>query len=203
MKHVSSIAPQVRSAVSRPSPLRNAISSERALKASGEDERGRATGVRTGVGTTVEPPAQSKHQIPDRSDPQDKTRPRPYQLDDRPVPPPMQPSHQGSSSERNVAVTPSHRQFDMNAVRPPLKVSDSDPDIYFNDEDNDILLAIEDSAMQGVESSVATMGDVTDRDFNASRDATRSESSGGTGGKRPQIVTASVKVYKACSPAAR
>jgi hypothetical protein len=194
MRHVPSIVPQIGSAVAKPSPLRNAILSERALKSTREDERVRATGLRTGVGTTVERPAQSKHQIPDRSVPQDKIRP--FQPD-RPAPPTMQPSHQGSSSERNVASTSSHRQFVIDAVAPPpLKVSDSDPDIYFNDEDNDILLAIDDSAMQGVESSVATLGDVKDRVFDASRGATRSESSRGAGGTRHQIVTASVKVIK-------
>jgi hypothetical protein len=105
----------------------------------------------------------------------------------------MQPSHRGSSSERNVASTSSRRQFDINSVAPPLKVSDSDPDIYFNDEDNDMLLAIEDSAMQGAEPSVATVGDVKDRVFDAGRDATRSEFSRGAGGT---LVTASVKVIK-------
>ena len=82
----------------------------------------------------------------------------------------------------------------MDAVAPPpLTVSDSDPDIYFNDEDNDVLLAIEDSVMQGVESSVM-VGDVKDRSFDASRDATRSESSRGVGSTRPQVATASVKL---------
>jgi hypothetical protein len=179
--------PRIRSAFSKPSPLRSAVLSERVLKVTREDERGQATGVSTGVSTTVEQPAQSKHQIPCgyQVARQDKARPL---HPDRAVPPPAQPSHQVSSSKRNVASTSSHRQCDMNAVAPPpLKVSDSDPDIYFNDEDNDMLFAIEDSTMQGV---AGTVGDVEGRVFDArtSRDAT-SESSRGSGSTRPQVAT--------------
>jgi hypothetical protein len=177
--------PRIRSAFSKPSPLR-AVLSERVIKVTREDERAQATGVRTGVSTTVEQPAQSKHQIPEyQLARQDKARPL---HPDRVVPPPAQPSHQVSSSKRNVASTSSHGQCDMNAVAlPPLKVSDSDSDIYFNDEDNDMLFAIEDSTMQGV---AGTVGDVEGRVFDAgtSRDAT-SETSRGSGSTRPQVAT--------------
>jgi hypothetical protein len=187
-KSVLSVVPRIRSAFSRPSPLRSAVLSERVLKVTREDERGQATGGRTGVGTTVEQPAQSKHQIQIpgyQLARQDKARPL---HPDRAVPLPAQPSHQVSSSKRNVASTSSHGQCDMNAVAPPLlKVSDSDSDIYFNDEDNDMLFAIEDSTMQGV---AGTVGDAEGRVFDAgtSRDAT-SETSRGLGSTRPQVAT--------------
>lgn len=70
-----------------------------------------------------------------------------------------------------------------------VKASDSD-DIYFNDEDNAVLLAIDDSAMHGVESSnaLATTRDNAQRQVNsAGRDATN-ESSRGVG-TRPQAAT--------------
>ena len=97
----------------------------------------------------------------------------------------MQMPQQGSSTS-----TPSPRQFDKRSVAPTsLKASDSD-DIYFNDEDNAALLAIEDSAMCGVESSdslAATRGSAQGRVGSTSRDVT-SESSRGVG-TRPQVAT--------------
>jgi hypothetical protein len=74
----------------------------------------------------------------------------------------------------------------MSSVIPPplgLKASDSDPDIYFNDEDNEALLAIEDSAMQGIDSS----GALEAVEGNTDRNATRNESSRGAGNTRSQV----------------
>ena len=88
-------------------------------------------------------PAPSKQQVPygNRAGPQNGARPL---HPDRTLP---QMPQQGSSTS-----TP---QSDRRSVAPTsLKASDSD-DIYFNDEDNAALLAIEDSAMYGVESSDA------------------------------------------------
>ena len=49
-------------------------------------------------------------------------------------------------SERNVASTSSPGRFDVKSVLPHSRKAldrlESDPDIYFNDEDNDALLAI-------------------------------------------------------------
>lgn len=70
-----------------------------------------------------------------------------------------------------------------------VKASDSD-DIYFNDEDNAVLLAIEDCAMHGVESSDAlatTRDNAQGRISSIGRDATN-ESSRGVG-TRPQAAT--------------
>ncbi len=134
--------------------------------------------------TTVERPTQLKHQIPRGNEivPLDRARPL---HPDRALPPQVQLPQQGSSSERNVTSGPSHRQSDMNVVAPrPLKASDSDPDMYFNDEDNDVLLAIDDSMMQGVEPLAAMVGNVQDRN----------ESSRGAGGTRPHVATAQVKL---------
>ena len=92
---------------------------------------------------------------------------------------------QGSSTS-----TPSPRQFDRRSVAPTsLKASNSD-DIYFNEEDNAAILAIEDSAMRGVESSDAldaTRESGQGRVGRAGRDVT-SESSRGVG-TRPQATT--------------
>ena len=70
------------------------------------------------------------------------------------------------------------------AVPHQIKASDSD-DIYFNDEDNAALLAIDDSAINGAESS--TRGSAQGRGASAGRDVT-SESSRGVG-TRPQAAT--------------
>jgi hypothetical protein len=109
------LPPQIRSAPSKPSPLRNTV-----------------------LGSDV---PQHTHHDGQLADGKDKTslaqfRPRNpngiVQVGRLP--------HQGSSSKREVA---------------PLahQPSDSDLDSYFNDEDNDAFLAVEDAAMQGVESS--------------------------------------------------
>ena len=135
-------------------------------------------------------PASSKQQVPcgNRAAPQNGARPL---YPDRTLPHHMQMPQQGSS-----ASTPSHRQFDKRPVAPiPLKASDSD-DIYFNDEDNAALLAIEDSAMHGVESSdalAATRDSAQGRTGSTSRDVT-SESSRSVG-TRPQAAT-SVNCYQ-------
>jgi len=192
MKPILATTAPVRSAVAKPSPLRNAILGERAHKSMDEDRRRPASGVLTRTLTTVERPAQPKYQITsgNRATPPD--RPRPVHAD-RALPPQVEPPPQGSSSERNVASTSSHRRLDTNvAAPPPLKLSDSDPDMYFNDEDNDAFLAIEDSVMQG--EPAAIVDNVQDRN------ATRNESSGGTGGTRPQVATTSVKFQETKSP---
>ena len=185
----------MRSAVAKPSPLRNAILGERVLKSTDEDRRRPASNVLTRTLTTVERPAQSKYQTPsgDRAAPPDRAR---LVHVDRALPPQVQPPLQGSSSERNVASISLHRRPDTNvAVPPPLKVPDSDPDMYFNDEDNDAFLAIEDSAMQGVEPA-AIVDNVQDRACDANRNATRNESSRGTGGTRPQVATTPVNLLR-------
>lgn len=142
-----------------------------------------ASGSRTGVDTTGVRPAQLRNQTPcgNRIAPQKKARsPHP----DRALP--HQPQ-QGSSTS-----TSSSRQFDTRSVAPPvLKESNSDVDIYFNDEDNDVLLAIEDSALYGIGSggTLATAGDSAQgRVCGAGRDVAN-ESSGGTVGTRPHVRT--------------
>jgi hypothetical protein len=93
---------------------------------------------------------------------------------------------QGSSTS-----TPSSRQLDRRSVASTsLKAPDSDVDIYFNDEDNAALLAIEDFALYGVESSdasAATRESAQRRIGSSGRDVT-SESSRGVGA-RPQAAT--------------
>ena len=195
MKPILATTAPMRSAVAKPSPLRNAILGERVHKSMDEDRRRPASGVLTRTLTAVERPAQSKHQITSGNRAAPPDRPRPIHAD-RALPPQVQLPPQGSSSERNVASTSSHRRLDTNVVAPPpLKLSDSDPDMYFNDEDNDAFLAIEDSAMQGVEPA-AIVDNVQDRTCDANRNATRNESSGGTGGTRPQVATTPVKLLR-------
>ena len=195
MKPILSTTASMRSANAKPSPLRNAILAERALKSMDEDRRRPASDVLTRTLTTVERPAQSRHQTTNGNRVAPSDRARPVHVD-RALPPRVQPPPQGSSSERNVASTPSHRRLDTNvAVRPPLKVSDSDPDMYFNDEDNDAFLAIEDSAMQGVEPA-AIVDNVQDGACDANRNATRNESSRDTGRTRPQVATTPVKLLR-------
>ena len=110
---------------------------------------------------------------------------------DRTLPHHMQMPQQGSSTS-----IPLPRQIDRRSVAPTsLKASDSD-DIYFNDEDNAALLAIDDSAMYRVESSdalAATRDSAQGRVGGAGRDVT-SESSRGVG-TRPQAAT-SVNCYQ-------
>jgi hypothetical protein len=142
------------------------------------------------VDTTGLRPAPSKQQVPygNRAAPQNGARPL---NPDRTLPHHMQVPQQGSSTS-----TPLPRQFDRRSVAPTsLKASDSD-DIYFNDEDNAALLAIEDSAMYGVEpsdASAATRDSAQGRVGGAGRDVT-SESSRGAG-TRPQAAT-SVSCYQ-------
>jgi hypothetical protein len=102
--------------------------------------------------------------------------------------------------ERNVASTSSPGRLDVKSVLPhPRKALDrleSDPDIYFNDEDNDALLAIEDSFLQSVESrSVlsAVGGNAQSRVCDADRNVIKNESPGGAGSPRPQVTTMTVK----------
>ena len=182
----------MRSAVAKPSPLRNAISSARIHKSMDEDRRRPASDVLTRTLTTVERPAQSKYQTtsgnraapPDRAHAVHADTPR------------VQSPPRGSSSEQNAASSSSHRRLDTNvASPPPLKVSDSDPDMYFNDEDNDAFLAIEDSVMQGVEPA-GIVDNLQDRAYDANRNATRNGSSRETGGTRPQVATTMVKLLR-------
>ena len=57
---------------------------------------------------------------------------------------------------KREATLPLLEEFDVQPVAlHALQPSDSDLDSYFNDEDNDAFLAVEDSAMQGTESSDA------------------------------------------------
>ncbi|KAH9061127.1 hypothetical protein EDB87DRAFT_484701 [Lactarius vividus] len=111
VKPAPSLPPQIRSAPSKPSPLRNTVLGAVVPQGHGEQL---ADGQEVG-------------RLP----------------------------QQGSSSRREV---PLHRpgQFDVNPVA-LLAHQPSDPDLdsYFNDEDNDAFLAVEDSAMQGMEFSDA------------------------------------------------
>ena len=121
VKPVLSRSPQIRSAPSNPSPLRNTV-----------------------VGSDV---PQHTHHDGQPADGQERTslaqvRPRnpsgTFQVGRLP--------QQGSSSKGEPLFV--HQR------------SDSDPDFYFNDEDNDAFLAVEDSAMQSVESpdALGTIG---------------------------------------------
>ena len=116
-----------------------------------ESEQGLASGSRTGTDTTGMRPAQLKQESPcgDRITPPNKTRA--LHLDrtlQHQVQLPQQRSGTSTSSPRQRSVAP-----------PVLKASDSD-DNYFNDEDNDALLAIEDSVMHVVGScDTAAAGD--------------------------------------------
>lgn len=134
-----------------------------------------ATGLRS---------APSKQQVPsgNRAAPQNGARPL---HPDRTLPHHMQMPQQESSTS-----TTSPRQFDRRSIASTnsLKASDSD-DIYFNDEDNAALLAIEDSALYGVESSDTS---AAKRDCaqgwvgSTDRDVTSESSSVGT---RPKAAT--------------
>lgn len=127
----------------------------------------------------------SRQPYGNRAAPQNGARPL---RSDRTLPHHVQLPQQGSSTS-----VPSPRQSDRGSVAPTsLKASDSD-DIYFNDEDNAALLAIEDSAMHGVESSDAARDNAQGRVGSAGRDVT-SESSRGVG-TRPQAAT-SVNYYQ-------
>lgn len=179
---------QIRPTISKPSPYRNPVLDAKAPRVTNENGQRLASSSRTGVDTTDLRPAPSKQQVPcgNRAAPQNGARPL---HTDRTLPHQMQLLQQGSS-------TSAPRQFDRRSVAPTsLKASDSD-DIYFNDEDNAALLAIEDSAMYGVESSdalAATRDSAQGRVGSAGRDVT-SESSRGVGA-RPQAAT-SVNCYQ-------
>jgi hypothetical protein len=85
----------------------------------------------------------------------------------------------------------------MDAAAPrPLKVSDSDPDVYFNDEDNDAILAlVDDSAMQGViEPLMDTVWNVHDGACDANRNAARKEPPIDASGTLLQVATTSVRL---------
>lgn len=181
--------PQFRPAISKPSPHRNLVLDAKAPSVTNENEQRLASSSRTGVDTTGLRPAPSKQQVQcGNRAAQNGARPL---HPDRTLPLHLQTPQQGSSTSK-----PSPRQFDKRSVAPTsLKASDSD-DIYFNDEDNAALLAIEDSAMYGVESSdalAATRDSAQGRVSSAGRDVT-SESSRGVG-TRPQAAT-SVNCYQ-------
>lgn len=182
-KSIASVSPQIRSAHSKPSPLRNAISAY-------SDGQRRGTSPRMGVGATGEGPSRLKHQ--DAGGLRVVALANTHTLrPDEILPREGQPPQQGPSSERNVASGSSPRQLNVKRVAPlALKAGDSDPDIYFNDEDNDALLALEDSALQDAES----YGSVTTRmtSINVDRSAMKNESS--LGGPCLQAAAASVKL---------
>jgi hypothetical protein len=165
----------MRSTHSKPSPfLRKAISAY-------SDGQRRGMSPQTGVNLTGEGPSQLKHQAPHgpRIGPSAQTR----TLRRDGIPPrEVQPPQQEPSSERND----SSEQFDARPVT--LKAADSDVDRYFNDEDNDAFLAIEDSVLM---SSGAGTTRRTEIGCNVDRNTMKSESS--PGGTRPQPAAASVK----------
>ena len=150
-----------------------------------------SSGSRTGLDTTGVSPAQLRHQTPSgtRLAPQNNA----HSPQDRTLPHQVLPQ-QGSSTSAS-----SSRQFDTRSAAPlVLKASDSDLDIYFNDEDNDVLLAIEDSALHGAASCgtlAATGGSAQGRVCGAGRDVTN-EPSGVAIGTRPHVGTA-VKLLSA------
>ncbi len=127
VKPAPSLPPQIRSAPSKPSPLRNTV-----------------------LGAVV---PQDAHRDEQLADGQEKTSPA--QVRSRNPNAIVQVGRlpqQGSSSK--IEARPG--EFDVNPVAPLAhQPSDSDLDSYFNDEDNDAFLAVEDSAMQGMESSDA------------------------------------------------
>ncbi|KAH9171390.1 Rad52/22 family double-strand break repair protein-domain-containing protein [Lactarius sanguifluus] len=168
VKLAPSLPPQIRSAPSKPSPLRNTL-----------------------LGAVV--PRGHGEQLADR---QEKTSPAQAR--------PRNPNEivqvgrlpqQGSSSKREVPL-PRPEQFDVKSVA-ALAHQPSDPDLdsYFNDEDNDAFLAVEDSAMQGMEFSDAlgtSSGQSVIHNANPNSEISR-------GGSPP--VPASVKFAKsACCP---
>ncbi|KAI9438574.1 Rad52/22 family double-strand break repair protein-domain-containing protein [Lactarius indigo] len=122
----ASLPPQIRSAPSKPSPLRNTV-----LGAIVHQETHRGEQLADGQEKTS--PAQARPPNPNGI----------VQVGRLP--------QQGSSSKREDTL-PRLGQVDVNPVA-PLAHQPSDPDLdsYFNDEDNDAFLAVEDSAMQGME----------------------------------------------------
>jgi hypothetical protein len=181
---ISSISPQIRSVISKSSPPRNPILNAKALC---ENEQGLASGSRTRVDTTGVRPAQFKHQTPcgNRIAPQNKAL---SFHPDKTVLHQVQLPQQGSSTSAS-----SSRQCDTRSVAPPaLKVSDSDPDIYFNDEDNEAFLAIEDSVMHDAGALAAAV----DRVGGAGRDV-KIESSSSAVGTRPSVATTVVNLLSA------
>lgn len=126
VKLAPSLPPQIRSAPSKPSPLRNTVLGAVVPQGHGEQ---------LADGREESSPAQARPRI------------EIVQVGRLP--------QQGSSSKREVPL-PRPGQFDVNPVA-ALAHQPSDPDLdsYFNDEDNDAFLAVEDSAMQGMEFSDA------------------------------------------------
>jgi hypothetical protein len=174
---IPSIPPQIRSVSFKPGPPRSPVLDAKARFAVHEQRL--ASESRTGVDATGVRSAQMRHQSPCGNwiAPQNKAR----SLQDGTL------AQQGSSTSAS-----SSRQYDTRSAAPPiLKASDSDVDIYFNDDDNDVLLAVEDSALHGAVScgTLATAGDSAHgRVCGASRDVTN-ESSGGAVGTRPHVGT--------------
>ncbi|KAI0254648.1 hypothetical protein BJV78DRAFT_935042 [Lactifluus subvellereus] len=144
----------------------------------------------SGVGTTGEGPAQLEHQEAGglRIAPLSKTHTlRPDEM----LPREVQPPQQGPSSERNVTSVSSPGQFDVKRITPSaLKAADSDIDYFNDDEDNDALLALEDSVLQGAESYGSMTARITSIGHNADRSAMKNESS--PGGTHLQVAAASV-----------
>lgn len=176
---ISSISPQIRPVISKIEPPRNPVLNAKTLF---EDEQGLASGSRTRVDTTGVRPAQFKHQTScgNRIAPQSNA---PSFHPDRPL---LHQPQQGSSTSAS-----SSRQCDTRSVEPPaLKVSDSDPDLYFNDEDNEAFLAIEDSLMHGVGALAAAGDSAQSRVCGVGRDV-EIESAVGT---RPSIATTVVNL---------
>lgn len=186
---ISSVSPQTRSVISKSehTPPRNPISNAKTLC---ENEQGLASGSRTRVDTNGVRPAQFKHQTScgNRIAPQNNA---PSFHPDRPLLHQVQLPQQGSSTSAS-----SSRQYDTRSVEPlALKVSDSDPDIYFNDEDNEAFFAIEDSAMHDV-GALAAAGDSAPSRVFVGRDV-KIESSSGAVGTRPSIATTGVNLLLA------
>jgi hypothetical protein len=135
--------------------------------------------IQTGVNTTGEGPSQMKHQEAGgpRISPVVKIHPRyPGGNLPRGVEPPLQ----EPSSEQNDTSECSPRQFDAKPAI--LKAADSDVDRYFNDEDNDAFLAIEDPVSVPYGTG-ETRG--TEIGGNLDRNAMKNESSPGGARRHP------------------
>ncbi|KAI9463011.1 Rad52/22 family double-strand break repair protein-domain-containing protein [Russula earlei] len=186
---------QIRQAVSKPSPLRNAVLGVRTRQAMHGGEQMLTTGSRTAMSTARERNILLTPQTScgNRDAPLNKARP-PHP--DRSPPPEMQLPQQRPSPQRNVASTSSSGRPDRNSVPPPLKAFDSDPDIYFNDEDNDALFAVDDTAVRSVGSSsalTAVRGDAQDRVCDPDQNTTGCESSGSAASTCRQVAISPVR----------
>jgi hypothetical protein len=152
------------------------------------DEQRRGVSTQTGLSTTGEGPSQMKHQEAggSRTGPLAKTHPRRC---DRNLPQGVQLRLQEPSSERNDTSECSPRQFDAKPAILKAADSGSDVDRYFNDEDNDAFLAIEDPVSVPCGTG-ETRG--TEIGGNLDRNAMKNESSPGGTCRHPG--TASVKL---------